>query len=103
MHGPKPTGFWSTDSPGEYKHLLAGRSYKVIMEFADYDRFVHKAGEAWTFLGYSYLPYDNGLSLFVSLDGIHEWHLPLQCGADEQGPIVDRLETYIELVPGVSS
>lgn len=103
MYGPKPKGFWSTDSAVEYKHLLSGRLYKVIKEFADYDRFVHKAGETWTFLGYSYLPHDNGLSLFVSLDGINEWHLPMQCGEDEQGPIVDRLETYVELVPGVSS
>jgi hypothetical protein len=103
MYGPKPKGFWSMDSAAEYKHLLSGRSYKVIKEFADYDRFVHKVGETWIFLGYSYLPYDNGLSLFVSLDGIHEWSLRMQSGPDEQGPIVDHLEMYVGLVPGVSS
>lgn len=57
MYGPKPSGFWSTNSPTQYKHLYAGHSYKVVKEFTDYDQFIHKVGETWTFRGYSYLTF----------------------------------------------
>jgi hypothetical protein len=41
------------------------------------------------------LPHDDGLSLFVSLDGDREWHIRLQWRDDQQGPLIDRLEDYI--------
>ncbi len=37
-------------------------------------------------------------SLFVSTDSESEWNLPLMCTADEQEPVVERLETMIEEV-----
>jgi len=52
-------------------------------------------GETWTFLGHNFLPHDDGLSLFVSLDGDREWHIRLQWRDDQQGPLIDRLEDYI--------
>jgi hypothetical protein len=96
MYGPKPPGFWSTTSATTYKHLIAGRCYKVMQEFIDYDHFVHNVGEEWTFLGSSFLPYESGLSLFVSLDGSHEWQIRMQCISEQQGTIVQHLEMFIQ-------
>jgi hypothetical protein len=47
------------------------------------------------FLGYSYQHMDEGLMLFVTLDGEQEWSLPLQNGADRQGEVMDYLEQYL--------
>jgi hypothetical protein len=46
----------------------AGCRFVVAEAFTDYDGDVHPAGESWTFLTHNFLPYDDGLSLIVSLD-----------------------------------
>jgi hypothetical protein len=76
-------------------HLVPGARYEVIADFEDFDRVAHPSGERWTYLGSSYLPYDDGLSLFVSLDDRAEWHMRLQWRPEEQGAIIDRLEDYM--------
>ena len=99
MYGPQPKGFWSSrEAPNcgaSHQFLFAGRRYRVIGEFYDHDRHVHPAGEEWLFLGYSFLPYDDGMSFFVSFDGEQEWHIPMQWREEEQGPILDSLGSYV--------
>ena len=99
MYGPYPKGYWTSHSAPNcgraYDVLTAGTRYRVVREFADYDRQVHAVGEEWVFLGYSYQRHDEGLSLFVSYDGEQEWHIPMQLGASEQGPVVDYLSEYV--------
>jgi len=60
MNGPQPAGFWSGHSApncgAQFQSLSAGRRYRVIKEFTDYDGALHPAGEEWVFLGYSFLP-----------------------------------------------
>jgi hypothetical protein len=106
MFGPKPMGFWSgSTSPNsgpKHEFLQAGSRYKVMREFRDYDRFVHRVGETWTFCGWSFLPYDDGMSFFVSLDGLQEWHLRLQWRPEEQGSILDHLEEYVAPCEGLA-
>jgi hypothetical protein len=46
-------------------------------------------------MGFSFLPYDDGLSLFVSLDGKSEWHIPMQWRPEEQGTVLDNLAEYV--------
>lgn len=53
-------------------------------------------GETWQFLGHSFLPYEDGLSLFVSPDGTSEWHIRLQWQPEGQGEVVDDLSRYIK-------
>lgn len=102
MIGPFPKGKYTSRSAAnegrKWEHLEAGKKYRVIREFEDNSRHLHAAGETWTFLGYSYNQWDEGLSLFVSLDDEQEWHLPLQNGADEQGSVLDALRGYMEEV-----
>jgi hypothetical protein len=96
MNGPQPRGFWTGANPQTaFKHLIPDARYAVLRDFNDYDGKVHVAGETWTFLGHNFLPHDDGLSLFVSLDGDREWHIRLQWRDDQQGPLIDRLEDYI--------
>src|SRR5690606_15598829 len=51
-----------------HQFLHAGHRYRVIRGFRDFDGDEHPPGERWIFHGSSFLPYDDGLSLFVSID-----------------------------------
>ena len=75
--------------------LEAGRRYRVLREFADFDGDAHYPGEEWAFLGASFLPHDDGLSLFVSLDGVQEWQIRMQWRAEAQGAVLDTLRAYV--------
>jgi hypothetical protein len=95
MVGPKPRGFWTAHGAGDYRGLRVGARYRVTRSFVDFDGGEHPIGEAWTFLGHAYLPYDRGLSLFVSLDGEGEWHIRMRDAPEDQGRIVGRLGDYL--------
>jgi hypothetical protein len=99
MYGPCPAGHWTESlAPADFGPLTVGQRYRVTRAFTDYDGDVHASGEAWTFLGKNFSPYDDGLSLFVSLDGTQEWHIRMCWRPEDQGPIIDVLEDY--LAPG---
>ena len=101
MYGPSPRGHWSRHGSGNYESLHVGKRYRVSREFVDFDRVPHTVGEEWTFLGHNYLPYDAGLSLFVSLDDAQEWHIRMQDYPEEQQAIIDNFSTYLcEVEPG---
>ena len=98
MIGPKPRGHWGagwSGNPAEFNGLRRGRRYRVAKSFRDFDGDEHPEGEIWFFIGYSFLPYDDGLSLFVSMDGMQEWHIPMHWTSEDQGPIVDSLDRYV--------
>jgi len=104
VHGPRPAGHWSgLDAPNcrrEHQFLAAGKHYRVIRAFTDFDGALHPPGEEWTFLGCAFLPHEDGLSWFVSLDGEQEWHIPMQWHAEAQGPVIDALDTYLQDASG---
>jgi hypothetical protein len=106
MHGPKPPGHWThltaANCGTTHSFLTAGRRYRVVQRFADYDGVIHPEHEEWIFLGYSYLPYESGMSFFVSLDGVHEWHIRLQWRPEEQGEVLDHLDNYLGEVSDAS-
>lgn len=99
MYGPERAGYWSSiETPNcckRHEFLRAGRRYRVLESFMDFDGDTHLAGEEWEFLGSAYLPYDDGVSFFVSLDGVREWHIRLQRRPHAQGKILDALDTYL--------
>jgi hypothetical protein len=66
MIGPEHGGRWTASiAPKVFKHLAVGVRYAVVREFTDFDGGSHPAGETWWFRGHNFLPYDDGLSLFV--------------------------------------
>lgn len=79
MIGPRESGFHTKnlkERERRYEGMNAGVLHEVCREFVDGDK--HPEGETMTFLGYSYLPIDDGYSFFLSFDGRQEWHIPLQ-------------------------
>jgi hypothetical protein len=70
----------------------------VVTEFVDVDRQIHPVGETWVYIGTAFLPYDDGRSLFVSLDGEREWHIRMQDREEEQRGILDNLREYVDTV-----
>ena len=99
MNGPKPRGYWTSGprEPGETL-LEVGRRYVVATAFTDFDGDQHPEGENWTFLAQYFLPYDDGLSLFVSFDEVSEWHIRLQWRPDTQGEIINHLNDHVKPV-----
>ena len=68
--------------------------YRVVTAFVDYDNIKHEVGERWTFLRKAFLPYEDGLSLFVEQDG-QEVHIRLQSRNDAQGHIVGAFSDFV--------
>lgn len=102
MHGPKPRGYWSgqrgPNHGSEFGFLVAGRHYRVIADFRDFDGDLHAVGEEWEFLGYSFVPQDDGMSLYVVTEGDLEWIVRMQWRPEQQGRVLDDLEEHLEPV-----
>src|SRR5690606_16962234 len=73
----------------DFGHLVIGRRYRVVKAFADFDRGEHPVGETWVFEGHSFLPYDDGLSLFVSSEPGRVRQIRMRWAPEDQGPVVD--------------
>ncbi len=98
---PNATGTWrsaSSSDTGSFRGLTPGRKYRIAKPFRDFDGELHPEGETWIYLGRNFLPYEDGLSLFVSLDGPLEWHIRMRWTPEDQGLIIDKLSEYIRTV-----
>lgn len=74
--------------------LIPGQTYCVIHNFIDYDGMVHPLGECWRFTEKSFLPYEDGLSLFVEKDG-EKVSFRLQWRPETQEQIIDNFSDYV--------
>ena len=75
--------------------LVAGRIYRVVVAFEDYDGILHPVGECWRFLDKNFLPYDDGLTLYVERDG-RATPFRLQWRAETQAQIIDGFSDLVE-------
>ena len=98
MYGPKPPRSWPHRDPSPFQGLTAGTRYQVVRSFRDYDGDSHDLNESWVYLGRNFVPYEDGLSLFVSLDGLNEWQIRLQWRPEQQGAVIDNLHEYVRPV-----
>ena len=76
-------------------NLEQEQSYRVIKEFTDYDKEVHPIGETWIYIGTTFLPYEDGLSLFVMRDGTRLMYR-LQWRKEEQADIIENFKDFVE-------
>jgi hypothetical protein len=77
--------------------LIPGQLYQVKYPFRDYDRVLHPAGEQWRFVQKSFLPYEDGLTLFIEQEG-QNLSIRLQWREESQGIIIDNFSRYVEEV-----
>jgi hypothetical protein len=82
--------------PSDFMHLKAGQRYVVVRAFTDYDGATHPVGETWTYLRHNYVPYHNGLSLFVRGEDGADRQIRLSWRGEDQGPIIDALADYVQ-------
>jgi hypothetical protein len=75
--------------------LAPGRRYQVVQAFHDFDHGLHAPCESWIYLGHNFVPYHDGLVLFVQLDDAGQSSIRLQWGPDEQGHLIENLEQYL--------
>lgn len=85
----------STWPTAPFGHLAPQHDYVVVRAFRDFDGAEHAIGESWTFIGSSFLPYDDGLSLFAVIDGQRR-QIRMQWRDEAQGPIIDNLGAYLQ-------
>lgn len=74
--------------------LVPGQTYQVIKTFADYDGTVHSVDESWRFVKKSFLPYEDGLSLFVERNE-QKMSFRLQWRTESQGEIIDNFSDFV--------
>ncbi|MEW6401359.1 MAG: DUF3601 domain-containing protein [Chloroflexota bacterium] len=74
--------------------LVPGQTYRVLAAFKDYDGMLHPIGETWRFVQKNFLPYEDGLTLFVERDGQHV-SIRLQWRDEAQGQIIDNFSDFV--------
>ena len=82
--------------PAPFGPLTPGIRYVVRVAFRDFDGDLHPEGESWLFLGHNFSPYDDGLSLVVSLEHGFESQLRLQWRPEAQAGVIDALGTHLQ-------
>lgn len=75
--------------------LTPGKKYRLVAAFSDYDRILHPVGETWRFLGRDFLPYDDGLTLYIERNGSSSV-FRLQWRPETQGEIIDNFSDFVE-------
>ena len=74
--------------------LAPGETYRVTVAFKDYDGVMHPVGEYWHFVKKNFLPYEDGLTLFIERDG-QENSFRLQWRAESQGQVIDNFSDFV--------
>lgn len=75
--------------------LIPGRFYRVARAFKDYDGTLHPIGERWRFVEKNFLPYEDGLTLHIEMNG-QKVHMRLQWRDETQGRIIDDFSNYVQ-------
>jgi hypothetical protein len=75
--------------------LQLDRTYRVIKQFTDYDGKLHPIGEEWVFRGHNFVPYEDGLSMFVETHPGQFFQIRLQWRPESQERIAANLSEYL--------
>ncbi len=76
-------------------NLVVGKVYRVVAAFQDYDGKTHEVGESWRFIGQNFVPYEDGLTLFLEKEGVPV-HLRLQWRRETQASVIDGFSDFVE-------
>ena len=76
--------------------LQRGKEYEVLRSFEDYDGVTHNVGDRWVFKEKNFVPHDDGLSLFVEIEGIQK-QIRLQWRENQQLETIEAFSEYVKL------
>jgi len=65
-----------------------------VKAFKDFDGTIHPAGERWLFLESHFLPYEDGLTLVVYLNG-EKIAMRLQWLSETQAEIINHFSDFV--------
>jgi len=74
--------------------LEPGKTYSVVDAFEDYDKLLHPVGETWRFVSKNFLPYDDGLTLYVERNG-RTVPFRLQWRSETQAHIIGNFSDFV--------
>ena len=80
--------------------LKPGQIYRVKAAFVDYDRKEHPVGETWRFVRHNFVPYDDGLTLYLEPLNETNGHrvIRLRCAPGDQEAIADHFSDFVEVL-----
>ncbi len=78
-----------------YGHLHPGRHYRVERDFRDHDGRLHRQGQQWRFRTYTFLPYEDGLSLFFLTKDGDDLEIRLQDRTGAEAAIIAALSDVL--------
>lgn len=76
------------------RHLQRGHRYRVARAFTDYDGVPFEFDDTWWFVGVAYAPYDDGITLYITRDGVTEACIRLEDRPGGQDYVVAALAEY---------
>ncbi|MDJ0365928.1 DUF3601 domain-containing protein [Hymenobacter sp. H14-R3] len=74
--------------------LTPGQRYCVVREFIDYNYQTHPVGETWVFERTNFVPYEDGLTVYVSIGG-RPVAYRLQWRPEEQAALIENFTTFV--------
>jgi hypothetical protein len=74
--------------------LEPGKTYRVVVAFEDYDTLLHSVRESWRFVSKNFLPYDDGLTLYVERDGCTV-PFRLQWRSEKKAHIISNFSDFV--------
>ena len=74
--------------------LQVGKTYTVISPFIDFDGKNHGIGETWRLLRTNFVPYEDGLSIFVEVNG-NEEQIRLRWRKENQEKLIESFSDYV--------
>ncbi|MGC4036184.1 MAG: DUF3601 domain-containing protein [Chitinophagaceae bacterium] len=80
---------------GNAVSLIQGQQYCVVKSFIDYDKIVHPVGETGIYLGTTFLPYEDGLTIFFEQNNITTSYR-MQWRKEEQADIIDNFASFVK-------
>lgn len=75
--------------------MISGKRYWVRKPFTDYDGSLHAPGENWIFAGKDFLPYEDGLTIYVKRDQ-RDHTFRMQWRDETQGDVISNFSEYVE-------
>lgn len=81
-----------------YYFLQIGQKYRVKKEFIDFDRYTHTVGETWVFRSANFVPYEDGLTIYVTDTNGVEKSFRLQWREGQQDEIINNFSDYVNQV-----